>query len=518
MANEPKEIELKLAVTPADFGTLRAHPSFADLLAKPVSEGSLDSVYYDTDRSDLRDHGVTLRVRRENGSFVQNIKTTNGELTRSEWEQPVTGKRPDLEAAAGTPLAQVLGDHLRAAIKPVFETHVHRTLYRFTDSARGIEIAFDEGEIVAGSRSQPVCEIELELKHGDRAALFEMARAIVDAVPAQLALRSKSERGYRLAKGEGRGPPTAAEIDIPPGTGTGEAFQIITRSCLRQIIDNVPALQERDPVSLHQLRIGLRRLRTAISLFSEVVTDSRVPHIKGELKWLSRELSPARDLDALLGEVMKPLRKQHPGHRGLQSLHRSFSRQRLQEYQRASEAVQSGRFRKLLIDTFAWIEVGEWATTTDHEARLRRERPIEEHAADQLRRRRKKVRKRGREMETLDPVRRHKLRIQVKKTRYATEFFAGVFREKKSARRGQRMLTALKRLQTSLGGLNDVNTRKALCEEILAKPGRAEGPVARERAFAAGLVTGDQEARSGELMENAKKAHARVEDIKPFWK
>jgi hypothetical protein len=67
--------------------------------------------------------------------------------------------------------------------------------------------------------------------------------------------------------------------------------------------------------------------------------------------------------------------------------------------------------------------------------------------------------------------------------------------------------------------LNDVATRKALCAEILLKPGRnSEGAVGRDRAFAAGLVTGDQEARSAELLADAKKAHDQVEDIKPFWK
>jgi CHAD domain-containing protein len=285
------------------------------------------------------------------------------------------------------------------------------------------------------------------------------------------------------------------------------------------LVANIPAMRNRDPAALHQMRIALRRMRTALSLFADIVHDQQVAAIKSELKWLGRELSPARDLDSLLAEVMRPLRKQHPENRGLRSLQRSFSRQRLAEYQRAAAAIDSARFRRMLVETLAWIECGEWVTTTDEMARQRRERPIEQHAADQLARRRKKVKKRGRAIQDLDPIHRHRLRIQVKKTRYAAEFFANLFQRRKAARRGAKLLNALKHMQTSLGGLNDVTTRRTLCAEVLAKPSRAnQGDAARDLAFAAGLVTGDQQARSAELIDDARKAHARIEDIKPFWK
>src|SRR5262249_52872153 len=128
----------------------------------------------------------------------------------------------------------------------------------------------------------------------------------------------------------------------------------------------------------------------------------------------------------------------------------------------------------------------------------------------------RKVRKKGRKLTKLDPLRRHKLRIQVKKTRYAAEFFARLFRDRKSAKRSTKLLTALKRLQSSLGGLNDVATRNAICSEILAQRSpRGDG---RDRAFAAGLIAGNQDARHAKLLSDANKAHAQVEDIKPFWK
>src|SRR4029077_9631608 len=261
---------------------------------------------------------------------------------------------------------------------------------------------------------------------------------------------------------------SAETIELIPGTTSAQAFQAIANGCIRQLLANIPFMDRRNPEALHQMRIALRRMRSAISLFSEVVRDGQVERIKTDLKWLNKELSPARDFDTMFEEVLTPLRRQHPDHHGLKSLAFTFARQRLRSYMQAEKAVHSQRFFRLLIETFAWIEVGEWITTTDETARLRRDWPIEGYAADQLARRRKKIKKKGKELNKLDPSQRHRLRIQVKKTRYATEFFANLFKEKKAARSGAKLLTALKRMQNSLGGLNDVAARKNLCADVLS--------------------------------------------------
>jgi triphosphatase len=522
MPRTPKEIELKLAVTPADVGALKIHPTFVELLSSPIRTETLTSVYFDTDQSDLRNRGVTLRVRRKGDQFIQTIKSTSSPgntLERDEWETPLHDGQPNLDAAANTALEPLLTPQVRATLRPIFETRIRRSLYHLADHTWQIEIAFDEGEIVAGNRVMPISEIELELKYGYRAALFELARMIVEAIPARLELATKSERAYALIEDKAQQFFQAEQVEIVPGTTSALAFQTIARGCLHQLLANVPFMHRRNPEALHQIRIALRRLRTAISLFTEIVRDGQVERIKSELKWLNKELSPARDYDTLFDEVMAPLRRQHPDHRGLKSLSFSFARQRLRGYQSAENAVNSQRFSRLLVETFAWIEIGEWVTTTDDLARLRRNWPIETYAANQLARRRKKIKKSGKAIDKLDATRRHKLRLQVKKTRYATEFFANLFRDKKAARRSTKLLTSLKRLQNSLGGLNDVVARKTLCTNVLTGHGYPRsGADIRDRAFAAGLVTGNQEARRDELLSDAAKAHARLEDIKPFWK
>src|SRR5262249_14428277 len=98
-------------------------------------------------------------------------------------------------------------------------------------------------------------------------------------------------------------------------------------------------------------------------------------------------------------------------------------------------AVESTRFRSLVLDTACWIEAGDWTRNPDDFSRLLREQPIVGAAADELRRRWKKILKAGAQLDELDPQRRHKMRIQAKKLRYASEFFGGAFPGKKAMRR-----------------------------------------------------------------------------------
>jgi CHAD domain-containing protein len=196
-----------------------------------------------------------------------------------------------------------------------------------------------------------------------------------------------------------------------------------------------------------------------------------------------------------------------------------FARERLKGYRRAQEAVQSARFRTLVLDTAEWVEAGPWSMSEDPLMRARREMPIEMHAAEQLSRRRKRIRRRGAKIGDLSPEQLHRLRIQVKKARYAAEFFSSVYQGKKTTKRCEKVLSSLIQLQNCLGGFNDIMTRKALFAEIVANPRR--GLTAEQnhrRAYAAGLIIGDQQAQIQKLLDRARKMHARFDRAKVFWK
>jgi triphosphatase len=521
MDSKPKEIELKLRVAPEDIAVLRNHPHFAGTLHNPTNE-MLVSVYFDTDGLFLRDHGVTLRVRHIGEKRIQTIKTADcgcGYFERSEWQQAIEGDQPDLTGVMDTALGPILTDDVRNALKPIFETRIERTAYHLNGNDTDIVMAIDEGHIIVTGSSCPVSEIELELKHGNPAELFKVARAISDIVLTQLDVKCKSERAYDLIEKTAVVAEMACDPELSAGMSAGRAFTLIGRSCLHQLVANEPATIQRDAEALHQMRIALRRLRAAISLFFDVVNDNRVETIKTELRWLGQEFGPARDLDSFLIEVLKPLRKQQPNEPGVVSISKMFRRERLKGYRRAQEAVQSARFRTLVLDTAEWIEAGPWSTSDDPLTRARREMPVEIPAAEQLSQRRKKIRRRGAKIGDLSPEQLHRMRIQIKKARYAAEFFSSVYQGKKAAKRCENFLSSLKQLQNCLGGFNDIMTRKTLCADIIARPGRSlTVEQNRHRAFAAGLIMGDQQAQIQQLLDRARKAHSRFDRAKAFWK
>ena len=521
MGSEPKEIELKLQIAPQDIVILKNHPSLAGAFDSPTHE-TLDSVYFDSDDRTLRDHGLTLRVRQIGDKRVQTIKSLSEgsyAIERSEWEQLIPGDQPDLAHVEHTPLAPVLTDDVRNTLKPVFETRIERTAYRLNDDSTAIAMAVDQGQIVASDSSCPVSEIELELKHGNPVELFKFARTISDIVPVKLDVKSKSERGYELIEQAPVAAEKARDPELSAEMSTGRAFTLISRACLRHLVANEPATIKGDAEALHQMRIAVRRIRAAISLFSDVVNDDRVETIKCELRWFARELGPARDLDTFLFEVLRPLRRQHKSEPGLVSISKMFARLRLQGYRRAQDAIQSSRFRIVVLDTAEWVEAGPWSVSENSLMRLRREMPIKTYAAEQLSRRCKKIRRRGAKIDHLDAEQLHRLRIQVKKARYAVEFFSSVYGGKKSVKRRKNVLSSLRQLQNCLGGLNDIVTHKALCNEIIASPGRGlTTEQGRHRAFAAGLVIGNQQAQVQKLLDSAHKAHADFDGAKNFWK
>jgi triphosphatase len=516
----PKEIEVKLELPPASLPRFKKIPLLRGQKRRPKSATEV-SVYFDTDKHKLHKKGMMLRVRRSGDRYVQTIKSArnSGLFTRDEWESEIQGTAPDLRLAQGTALEPLLSGKFRRQLKPVFETRVRRTTYPLSNGDSDIALTLDKGKIASGRNSRPLCEIELELKRGDEAELFKVARELTQALPVQVALKSKSERGYEMLAGHDDAPVKAVAVDLAPGAATRDGFKAIGLACLKQMIGNEPALLAGDPEGVHQMRVGLRRLRAAISLFADILQDPQTAALKDELKWLTGELGPARELEVLVTRVVAPVRRRHSRLEGISGLSRDLTQQRAAALARAQEAVRSPRFRALTLDIAAWLEAGEWTRPQDDLVRDRGDVAIETSAAEQLTRRFRKIRKQGKKLARLDAGSRHKLRIQAKKVRYASEFFADLFPGKKAARRRAKFLSALERVQDCLGDLNDIAVHEDRITAIANRRGqsrRRRG--SSKRAFAAGLLTGREDARLDTVLASASEAHAALVKIKPFWR
>jgi inorganic triphosphatase YgiF len=487
------ETELKFRVPQRGLQTLRSRKIPGSTMGES-SENDLRSIYFDTPRLKLKRRGLSLRVRKAGGKHVQTIKAdAPASFGRGEWETEVNDGFPDLRKVKGTPLKQIGAKKLRRKLKPIFETSVHRTVVPVRTGGSEIELAIDRGNIKAGRRSSRIEEVELELKRGRPADLFRLAKTMERRSEAELYLRTKSERGYELAQGNEGQVVFAETIELGKGAAAGDAFRTIARSCVRHFADNADAVRACDPEGVHQMRVGLRRLRAAISIFASLLPDRRTERIRTELKWLTDELAPAREIDVFVKQEIKPLGSGVVPRRASKALEEQFAAKRDSAFARARRTVDSARFRALLLDVLTWIEGSHDHSADQAGAAATR------FATDVLRRQVRKVLKQGKHLAKLSAHGRHKVRIRVKKIRYAVEFFESLF-PKRRRKALARLSRRLRRIQDALGSLNDlIAHRQMAAAAALHAPRRNR----RARAFASGVIVGREEEAAKPLMKVA---------------
>lgn len=511
----PTEVELKLSVSPRALRDAARLPWLRKLAGGPVSRETLTSVYFDTDKFKLRNHGLTLRIRKLGRKRLQTIKADSGSNAsgREEWEEEVSGDKPDLKRAKRTALKPLITRKLKRSLRPVFETEVRRIAVPLRIGESELEVAFDRGAIRDGRARTSVSEIELELKNGDRRHLARVAERFRKAIPVAYGVRSKAERGYALSMGEEDQPVAATSIALAPTATVAEAFTAIGLSCLHHLAANEGAVRRGDSEGVHQMRVGLRRLRAAISIFKDVLQDSETEGIKRQLEWSSRGLGPARDFDVLVEEGVAPLRRATQNKPEMTLLEADLKKRRDEGFKQAKAAVATRRYQRIVLDTALWLIDGEWLRGTSASSVAQRDRPIEEFAWDVIRKRTRKIVKKSREIETLDARRRHKLRIAAKKLRYATGFFVNVLDGAKKP--PKRFEKELKTLQNTLGKLNDIAVHQKFVRQYArAKSRSSKRP---QKAFAAGVLTGREQASTRTCLAAAIKAGKGLAKAERHW-
>lgn len=248
-----QEIELKLALGPDGPSALRRHPLLAAL---PVRVSHLGNTYFDTPDGALERARMALRLRRVDGRVLQTVKTRGqgggGLSTRGEWEWEVPGPGLDLQGLAGLPPA-ALGDEVLARLAPRFTTDFRRETREVAHAGSRIELALDEGEILAGERRVAIRELELELKAGTPDALWSLAEALAESVPLRPSDTSKAARGGALLAGGWTlpGGDSAADllhravVALDALADTGEpTWREAAREALAPLADQAPGARE----------------------------------------------------------------------------------------------------------------------------------------------------------------------------------------------------------------------------------------------------------------------------------
>ena len=497
-AAAPREIELKLDCAGPDLTAIAAHPR---LLGAEASEPErLVTTYYDTAGRDLRGAGLTLRVRAKGGRFIQTVKAGTGGVglfDRAEWESEIAGETPDPAAWAETAAEPILRE-ADAPLERLFSTVVMRRVIPVVQGGSRILVTLDEGRVESPAGDAPLCELELEIAEGEPADLFALAQALAETVPLRLSATTKSSRGFALIDGTGPSVVKAEPVELPEGASAGEVFRRVARACLRHMRLNETAFLEggRKPEALHQIRVALRRLRSALSLFAPLLeTDARGASFGDEIKRVPEPFGRGRNLDVFLGHTLPGLAKARPDDADLDALRELAQAERERAYEAVLATLESPQWRGLIIDIAGWVEAGAWsaepAAAEDGAA----------FAARVLDRARLRLKKRGRGLKRLDPETRHRARIAAKKLRYGAEFFADLYPKKKARRRQDSFGAALSDLQDHLGLLNDLETARSMTESLGGPP-----------------MPGPDEAGTKDLLEAAAAARAELLDVKPFWR
>lgn len=524
-AESNRETELKLAVRPDDMARLRSAPAIASRAKGKASSKTLESTYFDTADRRLASRLVTLRVRKAGNRYLQTVKGAAGPdgLGRAEWECPVAGPEPDLSLITAPDALDLLGPISAAELRPLFTSHIQRTIRNVTvgegESASSIEVAFDSGDIrTPEGASVAVSEVELELKQGSPAALYDLALELAGTAPLRLDTRTKAHRGYALAEGRGDETVKAGKLELTPDITVEGALARIVRACVAHLAANeAVSVEGKDPEGIHQMRVALRRLRSALALFRPFVPADQYGWAVGEVKWLAGNLGPARDWDVFITELLEPVRDAFhradghgkPVQDDLDALAAAAGAKRDRAYDSGRAAILSERYTTFLLRLGSWVEGRGWRAqpVSEHSARLFE--PVEDLADHLLSRRHKKSRRAGQGFAELSVTDRHKLRITLKKLRYAAEFFRSLY-DDKPARRYIQQLSAF---QDALGHLNDVATATRLLHELHDDGSRPEPGEPR----AAGIVIGwhargviDAESTLVGLWEGFAGA-------KPFW-
>lgn len=493
-AADHAEIELKLLVAPELLAGLDQAPPIVSHARNNGTVRHLKAVYFDTPGRALYRAGFTLRVRQSGKRFLQTVKTLaeeSGELfRRGEWESPVAAMAPELPALlplVGTDLHEVLGHE---PLRPVFTTQVRRHLRLLELPAGLVEVAFDHGVITAGDRTAEISEIELELKRGDRAALYDIALPLGDLAAVRPSTLSKAQRGFALAFDLPPEVHKAGRPALAPDMSVDDAFAAILQSALAQLFANEPAAADgRDPEGVHQMRVALRRLRSALALLRRLAPSPAIESFRADAQWLASSLGEARNWDVFLTETVAETVEGCGTIDGFDALRAVAERHRAAGYAAARRALADRRAWRLALALGAWIEARGWRGDVTSGDLAVLAGPVVTVAERALARQHRKVLRRGRHFKQLTPEARHELRLAVKRLRYTVDFFLSVFGDRRPVRR---YAHALATFQAELGCYNDMATTRQLIGQFAvdAMPGDARQALGAVAGWQARAVVG----------------------------
>ena len=463
------EFELKFEIPPANLERVAAA-----LKVGKASRQRLQARYFDTRDGALARNGLVVRVRKEGRRWVQTAKgPTNALVERLEHNvnlaQWAKGAEPDVDLArhTGTPVGKAIAKALALKagedypdLAPMYETDVQRVTRLVAVDGSWVEIALDQGHILSGNQSLPICELEVELKKGRPEHAVALARQWCAEYGLSLSSISKSMKGQRLRNAEFWGPAVSATAPAFPRGATGAQIVVaVLQSCLNQILPNASELaaSSSDPEHVHQLRVGIRRLRTALREL-EGLTDGFDPAWEPALVLVFRQLGEHRDHGHLERDLQPQLVA--AGGPGV-----SFG-QTGKDIPDPAAVVRTPAFQAALLGLIGFAHQSE---REEVESTMPARDAVKKVLRSRLKKLLSQALKQGENFPELNETDQHGVRKRLKRLRYLSEFSAPFFK----AGKVNVFINALKPAQDALGLYNDELMALQTCRRLAIDDPRA---------------------------------------------
>jgi triphosphatase len=483
-------MELELGLDPDDAARLPRLALLAPLKSGRMRSRAVRIVWHDSPDRALAQQGLALAEQRP--------------LWRLERLHPGTSRWPPGAPApvlATGRAAAALGHTVPDLLVPLAAFEGRATAQGLATEQGPVAVTLLNGLVRAFTGEHRISRVRLE---GAAEAVQPLAIALTGEVRLALPRASLAGEAFAVASGIAAPPRREGAPELPAGLSMAEAFAHAAGHLCDVMVYFAPkaAAGTDGPEPVHQMRVAVRRLRSAIKVFDQAVRYPAVAAVDADLKALAAKLAPTRDWDVFVTETAAGVAAAFPAEPRLERLLSAVERRRRVCHDELRSFLAGVDFRRIGIELACLAGGSDRPAVVDDPEPIELAASLQEFATRELSKRRKKLVQADDDLAGLAPPALHKIRLRAKRLRYAAEIFAPLYPGKAT----HRFIRRLSRLQDRLGALNDTAVAATMLAEL-----------AGSHAFATGLVLGFVGARNSEIRERIDQQWLKFRRLRPFW-